>query len=290
MLLLAACLLQLSDCATSRPALPHDHRRAALLRLSGGIDAAGAVEEAPPAPPAPAAPAEAPAQKVVAASSDDAPTLQEELIGETVGTFLLTLAVVCAGAQPLPKPTGPLAVACILTGLIYAFGTLSGAVFNPAVSLALVLRGKLAKEKALWFAAAQTGGAILAGLAGRFMYGTSIAPAVASKSLMGWAQSSLAEILFTGTIVTVVHHTGVRAQSNNDVVGLAIGLTVFGCAVCSDVSGSCFNPAIGVGLWLAKAMLLDSFSIGCALLYLLGPMGGAALATAAFVAARPREP
>ena len=286
--------------ASPRPTLGG---RGAVLHLSGGqVDT---IEN--PAPLEPASTTDA---------SPSEATFTEKLVGELVGTFLLTLAVTCSVAQGLPAPAAPLAIASILIGLIYAFGPLSGAIFNPAVSVALCLRKRMTMDTAFAFAGAETLGALLAGLAGKFIYGKAIAPSplaaptealvdgTAEKLVDGteklveklvskvlWPQAGLAEVLFTGTIVQVVLHCATtKAQEDNHVVGVAIGLTVFGCAMCSTVSGSVFNPAIGVGLWLAKAIVREGFSWACALLYVLGPCLGAALSTGAFLAARPREP
>lgn len=226
------------------------------------------------------------------AIEDDVPTFSEKLIGELVGTFILTLAVACASAQKLPAPAAPLSVAAILIGLIYSFGPLSGAIFNPAVSVAFLLRNRMSHQTALSFAGVQTLGALLAGLVGAFIYGESSVPIISDPSTpMGWLRASLAEILFTGTIVQAVLHCGTtRAQENNHVTGLAVGLVVFGCAVCSSISGSVFNPAIGTGLWIAKGLLRGGLSWAHILLYIFAPSIGAILSTGAFLATRPREP
>ena len=283
--LLVVALLSCAHAASPRlaPTL-----RKKLHTLSGGVVHTDSFEELEPIPheAAPTGP--------TIAVDDDVPTFQEKLIGELVGTFLLTLAVACVSAQDLPAPTvcGSFAVASILTGLIYGFGPLSGAIFNPAVSVALMIRGRMDATTAFAFAVVETIGAMLAGLAGAFIYGKSIAPSIADpSSTLGWLRAGLAEILFTGTIIQVVLHSGTtKAQEKNNVVGLAIGLTVFGCAVCSAVSGSVFNPAIGTGLWIAKAVTKGGFSLENVVLYLLAPSVGAALSTGAFIAARPREP
>ncbi len=268
---LVAMCTSLNAATLSRaPAAPHLDSRTRLAALSGGQ-----VEEPESAPPAP----------------ELAPTKSEKLASEFFGTFLLVLSVVCAGAQQ--AALAPLAVACILTGLIYAFGHISGAIFNPAVSVALILRGSFGVHEALEFAIAQIGGAMAAGLAGRVLYGVSIAPATAAPlALANWLRAAFSEVLFTFTIVTVVLHAATtKAMAGNSVVSLAIGLTVFGCAVCSSgASGSVFNPAVGTGLWLAKAVTGDGFSAYHTVLYIVGPIIGGALATGVFkLATCPRE-
>jgi len=274
-LLLCAVLCHAANAATLTPLL---HPR--VHSLSGGQVA---YEE-----PAPV--------EVAAVTTEVSPEvgtpLSEKLASEFVGTFLLFLAAVCSGAEK--SPVAPLAVAAILTGLIYAFGPVSGAIFNPAVLVAFVLRGKMALTEALQFAGVQTGGAMLAGLAGRVLYGSSVAPTIAGSTaeLGSWGRALLSEVLFTFTILSVVLHAAcTKAQEENDVVSMAIGLTVFGCIVCASASGSAFNPAGGVGLWLAKGLAGGGFSAAHVALYVIGPSAGAALATLVFTkATRPREP
>lgn len=259
-LLLCAVLCHAANAATLTPLL---HPR--VHSLSGGQVA---YEE-----PAPV--------EVAAVTTEVSPEvgtpLSEKLASEFVGTFLLFLAAVCSGAEK--SPVAPLAVAAILTGLIYAFGPVSGAIFNPAVLVAFVLRGKMALTEALQFAGVQTGGAMLAGLAGRVLYGSSVAPTIAGSTaeLGSWGRALLSEVLFTFTsecqsparrvscsilaqrsstdptctprfpspsvLSVVLHAACTKAQEENDVVSMAIGLTVFGCIVCASASGSAFNPA-----------------------------------------------
>ena len=208
----------------------------------------------------------------------------EKIYCEGIGTFILTLAVACVGAQG--TPLAPVAVACVLTGLIYAFGKLSMAIFNPSVTVALLMRGKLTVSTALKFTLVQLVASIAAGLAAFFIYGKSAGPALsaaAATGMRGLLRAGFTEVLFTGVIVNAVCHAGLtRVQRDNDVVGLAIGLTVLGCAICADFSGGCFNPALGIGLQISRAIVGGGFPARDAAVYLLAPPIGAVLATLAF--------
>jgi len=210
-------------------------------------------------------------------------TEMEKIYCEGIGTFILTLAVACVAAQG--TPLAPVAVACVLTGLIYAFGKLSMAIFNPSVTVALLMRGKLTVSTAIKYTIVQLVASIAAGLAGFAIYGKAAGPAIsaAATGTQGLLRAILSEVLFTGVIVNAVCHAGLtRVQRNNDVVGLALGLTVLGCAVCSDFSGSCFNPALGIGLQISRAIVGGGFPVRDAAVYLLAPPLGAVLATLAF--------
>jgi aquaporin Z len=213
------------------------------------------------------------------------PTRSEKIGAEFVGTFILVLSVVCAGAQPAQAALAPFAVVGVITGLIFAFGHISGAIFNPAVSIALILRGRLGVQEALEFAVAQLLAAIAASLTGRVLYGVSIAPSISAPlAVANWLRAALSEVLWTGIIVTMVLHAGTtKAMEGNDVAPVAIMMAVFGCIVCaSGASAAGFNPAACTGMWLAKAMTGGGFSAYHVSLYFVGPIVGSVLATALF--------
>ena len=101
------------------------------------------------------------------------------VIAETLGTAFLLAAVVGSGimAQKLADGNGALALLCntlptgaILTVLILIFGPLSGAHFNPAVSIAFALRGELGWPLAAHYVAAQLAGAVLGVWAAHLMF------------------------------------------------------------------------------------------------------------------------
>lgn len=227
---------------------------------------------------------------------------RSSLRGEFVGTFLLGCAVACAGAateNTALAPLTPMAVISILTGLIYAFGPVSGAVYNPAAALALIMRGRMTLSDAVRFVGVEIAAATAAGVMGFLIYGVSAVPTILDPSTVaGLARAGLAEALFTFTIMTVVLHLGTtRAHADNDVGGLAIGLTIFGSAICaSKISSACFNPSLAIGLYLSKALV--GWSIGRPepldwvhpVLYSVAPLIGGGLAAAVFKCTLPLEP
>ncbi len=105
--------------------------------------------------------------------------LPQRAVAECLGTAFLLAAVVGSGimAAKLAGGNGALALLCntlptgaILTVLILAFGPISGAHFNPAVSIGLALRGELAAKAAAIYIGAQVIGAILGVWAAHFMF------------------------------------------------------------------------------------------------------------------------
>lgn len=64
-------------------------------------------------------------------------------LAEFIGTFFLVLTIGCTGIASAPGVIPPLAIAAVLMMMVYANGHLSGAHFNPAVTIAIFLRGRL---------------------------------------------------------------------------------------------------------------------------------------------------
>jgi len=216
-----------------------------------------------------------------------------KLWAEAVGTGLLTLAIACIGAQDTPLAT--LGVVSMLVALIYTFDPISGAVYNPAVSLALRLRGRMSLRTGLIFAAAQVGGATVGATLGRLIYGALAVPAVARPLLwLSWVQAGMAEVAFTFAIVSVVLFVGTtRLQGDSPLKGLIIGMAVFGSAVAAGgASGAVFNPAVAYGLYIAKVITGGGavHLLKHLLLYSVGPSLGAALAYLLFRQVLPDEP
>jgi len=107
------------------------------------------------------------------------PSLQRRFVAECLGTALLLAAVVGSGimAARLSGGNGALALLCntlatgaILTVLILTFGPVSGAHFNPAVSVAFALRRELAPFDAAVYVGAQLAGAIIGVWAAHLMF------------------------------------------------------------------------------------------------------------------------
>ncbi|MDR0788555.1 MAG: aquaporin [Gemmatimonadota bacterium] len=172
--------------------------------------------------------------------------MTRKLIVEAVGTFFFVLVIgmtVVAGS-----PLAPLAIGSALMVIVYAGGHISGGHYNPAVSLAAMLRGKLASGELLAYWGAQVGGAALAALVVRYLTSgsriTAFSPAVVPALLV--------EFLFTFALCYVVLNVATaRGTEGNSFYGLAIGFTVLiGALSVGSISGGAFNPAVAVGITL----------------------------------------
>ncbi|WP_299050850.1 MIP/aquaporin family protein [uncultured Nocardioides sp.] len=197
-------------------------------------------------------------------------TTVQRLAGEALGTFLLILlggaATSFAFAQLTAGDLGtdfsglgspgvsPLAYAFALAGAGYAFSRLSGGHFNPAVSIAAALSGRLAWKDAGLYAAAQVGGGLVAGLV-LFVLALGYNGADASRSMflvgfgdgftgVAWWSAILLEIVLTVLFVYVVLAVTDDRHEHRGVAPLAIGLA-YGAVVFAGASatGGVANPA-----------------------------------------------
>jgi len=201
-------------------------------------------------------------------------SLTPKLLTEVVGTFVF-LSVVA-----LSKPMGalaPLAIGSALMVAVYMGGHVSGGHYNPAVSFGLWLRRKIDAVTMLAYWAAQLAGAALA-----FVFGYLVSahtPGIAPAHTATWIQALAVEVVFTGILVlTVLNVAATRATEGNSYFGLAIGFAVvIGAFAGGPISGGAFNPAIGFGATLGKALFaggnFDWFWI-----YVVGGLLGGAIA------------
>ena len=198
---------------------------------------------------------------------------------EFIGTFFLVLTVCLTviGAVPM----APLAIGASLMIMVYMGGHVSGGHYNPAVSLAVLLRGKLPATEFLAYVVSQVGGAVAAALIAYVITGKTFAPAPADSATT--TAALLVETLFTFALALVVLNSAVSAKTQgNSFYGLAIGFTIVVAAFAGgSISGGAFNPAVGTGPILVNAFL-GGGSLAHWWLYLVGPFLGGALAAAVF--------
>lgn len=164
---------------------------------------------------------------------------------EFIGTFFLVFTVgmaVRSGAV-----LAPLAIGASLMVMIFAGGHVSGGHFNPAVTLAVFLRGKCPKSDVLPYWLAQCAAGVVAALLVSFLFGNR--PAI--PAMHGTIQSVIVEYLFTFALAWVVLNTATaKGTAGNSFYGLAIGMTVMtGAVAVGGVSGGAFNPAVGLGVF-----------------------------------------
>ena len=194
---------------------------------------------------------------------------------EFIGTFFLVLTigltVIGAGASVI----APLAIGAALMVMVYAGGHISGGHYNPAVTLGVLIRGKVKAVDAVPYILAQLSGAAIATMAVRvFRAGAEVTPMTLQVG-----PALLAEFLFTFALVYVVLNAATaEGTSGNSFYGLAIGMTVMtGAFAVGSISGGAFNPAVALGI-----SMLGLSSWANLWIYVLANFGAAIVAAIVF--------
>jgi len=168
-------------------------------------------------------------------------------IAEFIGTFFLVLTIGCTGIGAGSGVIAPLAIGAALMVMVFAGGHISGAHYNPAVTLGVLIRGRVKPLDVLPYMIAQIAGAVVAAL---LVIGCLRAGAIVTPIAPKLGPALVAEFLFTFALVYVVLNTATAdGTSGNSFYGLAIGMTVMtGAFAVGDISGGAFNPAVAFGI------------------------------------------
>lgn len=200
-------------------------------------------------------------------------------LAELIGTFVLVFAgtgaiMVNQVSEGVLTHLGiSFVFGAVVAALIYTFGHVSDAHFNPAVTLAFWHSGFFPKAKVLSYLIAQTTGATLASALLRMTFGL-VANMGATLPLAGnWQQSFLLETVLTFILMMVILGSGLDRRAHIGFAGLAIGLTVgLEAAFMGPITGASMNPARS----FAPALLSGQWQHHW--LYWIAPILGAQLA------------
>src|SRR5690606_19871305 len=201
-------------------------------------------------------------------------------ITEFIGTFFLVLTIAMSG--------NPIAIGFVLAALVYMGGHISGAHYNPAVSLAIFLRKRLSAKDMVMYWIFQIFGALLAALL--FFMISSITFAPIPSPNVSMLNAIIVEFLFTFALVLVVLNVATtKKNAGNSYFGLAIGVTILAAATAGGpLSGGAFNPAVAIG-----PIIVDTFnggnSLGNMIIYLIGPFLAGLVAPFVFKITNPDE-
>jgi len=212
--------------------------------------------------------------------------IDNRLVAEFLGTFLLVFTIGCNVLSSNPN-WGGVSIASVLMVSIYSLGSVSGAHFNPAVSLALALAGKLEdgmKQFIVYSLVQIAGGFVAAATCSMLFFDTiQIGP---TKGFLWW-QAMACEVIFTFVLCFVVLNTAAskKLKGKNQFYGLAIGwVIVAGAYGPGAISGGCFNPAVAFAIETQ-----NQFQIGWSIVYAAAEYVGAVFAVIAFKLMRPEE-
>jgi aquaporin Z len=202
-----------------------------------------------------------------------------KLLVELIGTFVLVFTVGMTVVEPGAGALAPLAIGAALMVVVYAGGHVSGAHYNPAVSLAVMLRGGLGAVEMVAYWVAQLVGAAIAAGAVLVLKGAAGTPVDPDP-----LRALLAELIVTFVLCYVVLNVATAEENEgNSFYGLAIGFTVAaGAYAVGPISGGVFNPAVAGGV-----VGMGIISVASIWIYLVAAVAAAARAAAAFRVVHP---
>jgi aquaporin Z len=206
--------------------------------------------------------------------------IERKLGVEFIGTFFLVLTV--GMTVTTDGALAPLAIGAVLMVMVFAGGHVSGAHYNPAVSTAVLVRGRMTPNEYVAYVVTQLVAALVAaGVVSILGYTAKSAAPVAGAGKM-----LIAEFLFTFALAYVVLNVAyAKSTEGNSFYGLAIGFTVAaGIFAVGSVSGGAFNPAVAIG-----GTVMGLFSWGHIWIYLVANFAGGAVAAYAFRLTEPGE-
>ncbi len=211
--------------------------------------------------------------------------MMPKLLTEFIGTFFLVLTIgltVLIGTE-----FAPIAIGSMLMVMVYMGGHVSGAHYNPAVTLAVWMRGKIGSTEGAFYIVTQIAAAFVAALVVYFVNDRPLQVHPAADTSL--AEFFLLELLFTFALALVILNVATAKDTDgNDYYGLAIGFTVLaGAFAAGPISGGAFNPAVALGPILVDALVGDGSTLGGLWVYLVACFGGGALAALVFKAQNP---
>ena len=222
----------------------------------------------------------------------------KKYIAEFIGTLVLTtfgcgtaMLVGCDAANGCGYLLTALAFGLSIVAMAYSIGNISGCHVNPAVSLAVYMRGGLDVKDLACYALAQLAGAFVGALLLLGIFGmgnvTDLTGGLGSNGLAGVNGNAVAgllvEILLTFVFVlTILGVTSSKFQ-HGSFAGLVIGLTLtFVHILGIGLTGTSVNPARSFGPALVALFTGNAAPMACLWVFIVGPLVGAALAAAVY--------
>jgi aquaporin Z len=205
----------------------------------------------------------------------------KKYLTEFIGTFFLVFTIGMTVIVPGAGALAPLAIGSALMIMIYAGGHVSGGHYNPAVTLAVWLRGRCPAADVLPYWISQILGSFAASMLVLALKGN---PTVFPMEMNG-VHALIAEFVGTFALAYVVLNVATaKGTAGNSFYGLAIGFTVMTMAFgLGGISGGAFNPAVATGI-----IIMHLVKASACWVY-LGTFAGAALAAPAFKFINPED-
>jgi aquaporin Z len=200
----------------------------------------------------------------------------KKFLVEFIGTFFLVFTVGSTVIAPGAGSLAPLAIGSALMVMVFAGGHISGGHYNPAVTLAVWIRGKCETRDVVPYWVAQIAAAFVAAW---IVHKIKMQGAATPLAFGSWKPAFVAEFLFTFALCWVVLNVATsRGTAGNSFYGLAIGMTVMtGAFAVGGVSGGAFNPAVATGISLMGLSFWSNYWV-----LLAGELAGAIAAATAY--------
>ncbi|MEH7546112.1 aquaporin Z [Neobacillus bataviensis] len=203
--------------------------------------------------------------------------MKKKLISEFLGTYFLIFAgtgavVIDTITRSLTHVGVALTFGLVVMALIFTFGHLSGAHFNPAVTVGFFIHGDIKKREAIYYIIIQ----IIAGMAASLtLLGLlgNIASLGTTIPRGSWPQSFVLEFILTFFLMMVILGSAVHGRALKSFAGIAIGATVgLEAMFAGPISGASMNPARSIGPALVSGTTQHLW------VYIVAPIIGASCA------------
>jgi aquaporin Z len=203
-------------------------------------------------------------------------------IVEFIGTFflVLTIGMVVLGGR---GDFASLGIGAVLMVMVYAGGHISGAHYNPAVTLAVLIRGRIGTGEAIGYMIVQVIAGVVGALVVTYFMAEKLQDVVPQANSI---KALIAEFLGTFALAYVVLNVATSKETaGNSYYGLAIGFTVLAMAYAfGSISGGAFNPAVAFGI-----SIMQLASWGDIWIYLVGCFAGGLVAGVVFRVLNPAD-
>lgn len=202
----------------------------------------------------------------------------KKLIAEFIGTYFLVFAgtgaiVINEITKSLTHIGIALTFGLVVMALIYTFGHISGAHFNPAVSIGFVVNGDISVLECLFYIISQLLGALSASATLYALFGN-IAKLGSTLPKFSWQQSFVLELILTFALMMVIFGSAVHGKAVKSFAGIAIGATVgLEAMFAGPICGASMNPARSI------APALVSRHLDHLWIYIVATILGAVLAS-----------
>ncbi|MGV2929429.1 aquaporin [Macrococcus capreoli] len=199
----------------------------------------------------------------------------QKSFGEFIGTYFLvlfgTFSIVVFSKQYLASLAISLTFGLIVMILIYALSHVSGAHFNPAVTIAFYINKEISSQTAVAYIVSQILGGIFASITLKILFPT-INNYGQTKPIGGLINASIVETLFTFFLMFVILNCSKNAEIKT-FTALAVGAVIFiEALVGGGISGASMNPSRSIG----PAIISGDFE--SLYIYIIFPVLGAMLA------------